>query len=81
MVKAQGTLPECFGFTFDSKGFETQVASVAAVMSASKIVLETGSSPDVDAYLKEVNQRLTKAGIDILLEEVNRQYEEWLKTK
>lgn len=81
MVKAQGTLPECFGFTFDSKGYETQVASVAAVMSASKIVLETGSSPDVDAYLKEVNQRLTKAGIDILLEEVNRQYEEWLKTK
>ena len=57
------------------------MASVAAVMSASKIVLETGSSPNVDAYLKEVNQRLTKAGIDILLEEVNRQYEEWLKTK
>ncbi len=81
-IKAEGALPECFGFHFDSDGLETQVASTASVMNAARPILETGSATgDFDEYLRKVNDNLTKAGIDKLLEEVNRQYKEWLKTK
>lgn len=81
-IKEKGTLPECFGFNFDSEGFETQVASTASVMTAAKPILETGSmAGGFDEYLKKVNENLTKAGIDELLEEVNKQYAEWKAAK
>ncbi len=81
-IKAEGSLPECFGFNFDSEGFETQVASTASVMTAAKPILETGSmTGDFDEYLAKVNDNLTKVGIDKLLEEVNKQYAEWKTTR
>lgn len=81
-IKKDGTLPACFGFNFDSEGFETQVASTASVMTAAKPILETGSmAGDFDEYLAKVNANLTKAGIDDLLNEINRQYDEWLAAK
>ena len=77
-AKSAGSIPECFGFTFDNSEYKTEMAAVGAVMSAAKPILETGSAENFDTYLKELNDKLTRAGIDTLVEAVNRQYNEWL---
>ena len=77
-AKSAGSIPECFGFAFDNSEYKTEIAAVGAVMSAGKPILETGSAENFDTYLKELNDKLTRAGIDTLVEAVNRQYNEWL---
>ena len=66
------------GFNVNQLPITTEIAAVASVNSEfSKI--EKGASYDkatFDAYIK----KLKEAGIDRIIEEVNSQYEEWLKT-
>ena len=68
------------GFTFDSTPVKTEIAQITSVLQEVNPVLTTGSMPDFDAYLEEAKQKLQASGIDKVLEEANRQYEEWKKT-
>ena len=34
---------------------------------------------DLDIFLKDMNKVLDKAGMQIIVDEANRQYQEWLK--
>lgn len=72
---------EVFGFIFDSEPVKTEFAQVSAVIEEIKPVLITGSMPDFDEYYAVANKKLADAKIDVLLQEANRQLEEWRKTK
>lgn len=72
---------EVFGFIFDSEPVKTEFAQVSAVIEEIKPVLITGSMPDFDEYMSVANKKLTDAKLDVLLEEANRQLDEWRKTK
>jgi putative aldouronate transport system substrate-binding protein len=68
------------GFTFDSTPVKTEIAQISSVLEEVNPVLNTGSMPDFDAFIEESLGKLKASGIDKVLEEANRQYEEWKKT-
>lgn len=70
-----------FGFIFDNEPVKTEYAQVSAAINEFKNIFGTGSMPDFDDYLEKANIKLREAGIDTLLEEANRQLEEWKKNK
>lgn len=69
------------GFSFDQEPVKTQMAELLAIQAEVLPVLETGTMEDFDAYVKDVNARLEKAGIKDVIAEAERQYNEWLKVK
>ncbi len=75
----KGTAVKCLGFSFDSSNVRTEVAQLSAIYSEVNSVFDVGAMPDFDKYLKETQERVKEAGIDTLLEEVNKQYQEWKK--
>lgn len=64
-----------FGFMYDNTPVQTQVAACLKVVAEYKEGLLTGAL-DM-SKLKEFNDKLTAAGIDDILEEKQRQLEEW----
>lgn len=64
------------GFKFDSTGFETEVAQVAAVRAEYKTA---DSFEDYAAKNAEMMDKMEKAGLSKLIEEVERQIAEYLK--
>ena len=69
------------GFTFDTTPVKTEIAKVSSVLEEVGPVLNTGSMPDFDAFIEDSIQKLKASGIDKVLEEANKQYSEWKKTK
>ena len=70
-----------FGFIFDTEPVKTEIALVSSTIGEINPILSTGSMPDFDEFMLKANAKLTEAGIDKILEEANRQLEEWKKTK
>ena len=70
-----------FGFIFDTDPVKTEIALISSVIQEISPILGTGSMPDFDEFMVKARQKLTEAGIDKVLEEANRQLEEWKKTK
>ncbi|WP_019004515.1 ABC transporter substrate-binding protein [Cohnella laeviribosi] len=68
------------GFTFDSTPVKSEVASVTNVMNQYRLGLETGSL-DPETLLPQYFSEMKKAGIDRIIEEKQRQLDEWVKTK
>lgn len=68
-----------FGFIFDSTPVKTEYSQVSAAHSEFKDVLANGAMPDFDEYMAKVNTKFQSSGIDKLLEEANRQLEQWKK--
>lgn len=64
------------GFNFDSSNLKTEVAAIKNAESEFRMTLETGSV-DPDEYLPKFKEKLKAAGIDKVLDEMNKQYEEW----
>ena len=64
------------GFTFESDPVKTQVAQCKAVVSEySGLML--GAHNDYEKLERECNEKLKKAGIDIIRDEVISQYNKW----
>ncbi|MCD7742420.1 MAG: ABC transporter substrate-binding protein [Ruminococcus sp.] len=61
-----------FGFLFDASEIKDTYLSVV-----NKISEFNPTSDDIDSYLVEFNQELYDAGMQDVLDEINRQYEEW----
>ena len=75
-AKASPTL----GFYPDTSNISTQIATLANVVQEFKAPLFTGSV-DTDKYLNELNKKLKASGLDDVISEIQKQYDEWMKTK
>lgn len=76
----EGLVLNSLGFVFDKTNVETQVSSCKNVVQAYYKQLFTGSveiEPTVEQFAKE----LKAAGVDELIAEMQRQYDEWRKSK
>ncbi|MDF2921543.1 MAG: hypothetical protein K0R57_457 [Paenibacillaceae bacterium] len=64
------------GFNFDSNSLKTEVAAIKNVETEFRPILETGSvSPD--EYVPKFKEKLKAAGIEKVLQEMNKQYAQW----
>ena len=75
----KGDVSKMLGFVFDSSNVKSEVAQLSAINSEVKAVFNVGAMPDFDKYLEETRERVKEAGIDTVLEELNKQYQEWKK--
>lgn len=67
-----------FGYSFDASAVSGEVLAVSEVVSNYRPILECGLADDVDAALDEFILQLNEAGIDRIIEENQRQLDEWL---
>jgi len=67
-------------YVFDTEPVESQAAAVSAVMSKYAYEMNTGTL-DIDARLEDIKAELKTAGIDEILQEAQRQLDEYLKSK
>lgn len=66
-----------FGFSYDTSAIETELAAINNVRDKFKASIETGSV-DPEEYIKKYNEELKQAGIEKVIEEKQRQLNEWL---
>jgi putative aldouronate transport system substrate-binding protein len=69
------------GFTLDTDPIKTELAQVNAVIGEYKTTLNSGAAPDAEKLYQDFVDKLIKAGDDKIVEEVQRQINEWLKNK
>lgn len=65
------------GFIFDTEPVKNECAQLQAINSEYSSVLVTGTNPNVDAYLEEFRKKCEAAGINKVIAEIERQYNEW----
>jgi len=68
------------GFVFDSEPVKNEVGALANVIKQYQVAIDRGSV-DVDKVLPEYRQKLTEAGIDKVIAEKQRQFDEFLAGK
>ncbi len=68
------------GFYPDTTNVSTQIATLANVVQEFKAPLFTGSV-DTDKYLNELNKKLKASGLDDVIAEIQKQYDEWMKAQ
>ena len=66
------------GFYPDTTEISTQLATIANVVQEFKAPLFTGSV-DIDKYLGELNKKLKASGIDDVMANIQKQYDQWMK--
>ena len=65
------------GFYFDPTPVKAECAAVSSTVKEYTANLNVGCVADVDAYLEEAYAKLEQNGIEKIIEEANRQYNEW----
>jgi putative aldouronate transport system substrate-binding protein len=68
------------GFNFNNENVKTEVANVDAIYNEMGPALNTGTV-DPDKYLPNYQERMKQAGADKILEEKQKQYDEFQKAK
>lgn len=63
------------GVYFDFSQYASRISEIQKIIEEYRGLL-TGEYPDVDAALKEINQRLFEAGLDEIIQEANKQLKE-----
>ncbi|MCH1625222.1 ABC transporter substrate-binding protein [Ferdinandcohnia quinoae] len=66
------------GFYFDTNPVRTEIAAIANVSQEFAPALLTGSV-DPEEYLPKANKKFKEAGLDKVLEEIQKQYDDWKK--
>lgn len=66
------------GFHFDNSPVRAEIASLTNISKEFYPALATGSV-DPEEYLPKYNEKLKAAGLDKVLEEIQKQYDEWKK--
>lgn len=66
------------GFYFDTNPVRTEIAAIANVANEYAPPLLTGSV-DPEKYLPKANKKFKEAGLDKVLAEIQKQYDEWKK--
>lgn len=74
-------VPSCLtGFTLDTTPIKLEIAQYQAIMKEYEY-LDAGTTPNYKEKLEERNKKLKDGGSDKIVEEVQRQINEWLKNK
>lgn len=68
------------GFNFDTKNVTTQLAAMNNVVEEFKALINTGSV-DVDKTLADMKKKMDAAGQGEIIEEMQKQYDEWKKAQ
>jgi putative aldouronate transport system substrate-binding protein len=76
--KAQDS--SALGFKFDTSNVTTQIAAINNVLEEFKAALYSGSV-DPNEYLDKLNSKLKEQGIDDVKAEMQKQIDEWSKSK
>lgn len=71
---------KAFGFTFDASGVATEIAALNNVISEYEKTLLNGMV-DPEPVIKEFNDKLYKNGLDKVIEEKQKQFDEWLQNQ
>jgi putative aldouronate transport system substrate-binding protein len=69
-----------FGFTFNPDSVKTEIAATTNVINQYKLGIESGTL-DPDKSLPEFNKKLKEAGLEKIIKEKQKQYEEWKEKK
>ena len=72
------TFSPAFGFTFNPDPVKTEVAAAMNVLNQYRVGIETGTL-DPDKSLPEFNKKLKDAGLEKIIAEKQKQYNEWKK--
>lgn len=74
------TVSKAMGFTFDNAPVKTEYAACSAVLTQYRVALECGAM-DPDQTLKEFNDALYAAGLQKIMDEKQKQLDEWAAGK
>lgn len=75
------TVSQAFGYVFDSSPVKTQVAAVSSVVGEYNPSLMCGMVEDVEGRVAQFREALKTAGIDDIIAENQRQFDEWRASK
>lgn len=70
-----------FGYVFDTNPVKTQAAAVSAVIKEYLPTLSCGMVDDVEGRIEEFRAALKTAGVDEVIAENQRQFDEWRASK
>ena len=65
------------GFVADTEPVKSQLAQLAAILSEASGTLTQGAEGDAAAYLAETKKKAEAAGLQQVLDELNRQIDDW----
>ncbi|WP_312855529.1 DUF3502 domain-containing protein [Litoribacterium kuwaitense] len=74
---AEATNAPLLGFHFDDSNVKTELAAVKNVKEEFMSALYTGSV-DPEEFVPEAVEKMNKAGLDVVIEEAQKQLDEWL---
>lgn len=77
----KATPSQAFGYVFNSESVKTQVAAVTSVVAEYNPSLMCGLVEDVESRVAEFNAALETAGINDIIAENQRQFDEWRASK
>ncbi|MCM1026455.1 MAG: ABC transporter substrate-binding protein [Roseburia sp.] len=78
LCAAKEYAPLASAFTFDSTGVEAELAVINGIVAEYETSFTLGMfGDDTEAKFNEMSQRLQEAGLDMIMEECKRQYEEF----
>lgn len=80
-AKAVQNIPELMGFRADTSAVNSKIAQIQAVKSEYYPTLLAGATEDVDGLYAEFKDKLDKAGEAAVIEELQKQVDEFLKNK
>ncbi|MDO4306768.1 MAG: ABC transporter substrate-binding protein [Eubacteriales bacterium] len=75
-----GKTSVAFGFVFDSTTVQNEIASVSAVVQEYQLSLDTGAV-DPETVMPEFLNKLEQAGSQVIIDEIQRQLDEWSANK
>lgn len=75
----EATVSSLRGFTFNQSNVQAEMAQLAAVAAEYKNGQFTAN--DIEAFIAEYQEKMEQAGIQTVVDEVNRQIEEWKAAK
>jgi len=74
----EATKSKALGFMYDASSVATEITALNSVLSEYQKPLETGSVSDVEATLKEFNDKLYAAGLQKIMDLKQEQLDAWL---
>src|SRR6185437_16141731 len=72
------TTAPTLGFHFDSNPVRSEIAALSNVAEEFYPALATGTV-NPEEYLPKANQKFKEAGLEKVMEEIQKQYDEWKK--
>lgn len=70
---------DVFGFKFNPENVKSEYAKVSSVKETYSTIFSAGCMEDFDQYLADARKQLADAGVDKVIEELNKQFKQWQK--